>query len=82
MLLGGDTEEDWLVVLLRLVLVVGQVLDRRQLLLVLDVLLHMRDEGLCCTLDLRRVQLVGRTICGRCGKRGLNRLLRLLGEGL
>lgn len=77
MLLGGNAEEDGLIALLGLVLVSHQILGADCLLLLL-VLLHMCNERIRRSLDLRRVQLVWSLILLLGGKRRLRLLLDLL----
>lgn len=57
-LLGRDTEEDWLVMILRIIFVVCKILDGCNLILLLNMLLHVRNERICCLLHLGRVELV------------------------
>lgn len=71
-LLCGDAEEDGLVIVVCFVVIGGQVLLCALLLLVLGVLLHVGNQGVCGTLHLGRVELVGRGGGMGCGDgRGL-----------
>lgn len=80
MLLGRDTEEDWLIVVFCLVLVICQILHCGLLVLLLDMLFHVRHEGFRGPLNLRRVQLVWCAICDLGSDWGLDDRLRLLGN--
>lgn len=80
LLLGRQAEKDGLIDLLGLVLVGSQTLFWRLLLLLLDVLLHVRNERLGRALDLGRVQLVGSAICRLGGEWRLGGLVGLLGD--
>ena len=60
LLLGGDGEEDGLVLVHGVVLVGGEILHGGLFLLFLRMLLHVRNEALGGPFDLRGIQLVRR----------------------